>query len=67
MDKLNIAKIAELSDDEILDLSVKKPHHPLGTGFYHDFDLSLLEFESQQEKTDCMCVLRKRLEKIKKP
>lgn len=33
MDKININKIAEMSDDEILDISVKRPCHPLGAGF----------------------------------
>jgi hypothetical protein len=67
MDKLNIEKIAEMSDDEILDVSVKRPHHPLGTGFYREFVLSLQDFENKQEMDDCLCVLKKRLAKIKKP
>lgn len=66
MDKINIRTIAEMCDHETLALFVKKPHHPLGTGFYYDPVFSLRDFENEQEMSDCLCALKNRLAKIGK-
>lgn len=62
MEKLTLEKIAELSDQEVLALSIPRPSDPKQIGFM----FSLSNFESKEEMAKCMFVLTKRLSKIKK-
>lgn len=61
MTKLTIKIVAEMSDEEVYQLSTPRPGHSEQRGFM----LSLQHFENQQEMADCMYVLLQRLQKIK--
>ncbi len=59
--KLNIKRIAEMSDDEVYNLSMTaKPSTPEAKGFR----LSHRRFESEEEMAECMDSLLIRLQKI---
>ena len=62
MEKITLKKIAEMSDEEVLNLSMPRPFHPEQRGFM----LSIKNFENKDEMAGCMYVLIKRLSKIKK-
>jgi hypothetical protein len=62
MHKITLKQIAEMSDDEVYELSMPRPNHPTQRGFM----FSLQHFESKEEMAECMYVLMKRLQKIKK-
>lgn len=59
-DKLNLKRIAEMSDDEVLALSMVQPNHPEA----RCFRLSNRRFESKAEMAECMDLLLTRLQKI---
>ena len=65
MEKLNLKRIAEMSDDEVYSLSMIRPQEPLNRNC-RGFMFSLKTFESTEEMAECMCVLTKRLSKINK-
>jgi len=62
MEKLTLKKIAEMSDEEVYKLSMPRPNHLEQRGFM----LSLKHFEKEQEMAECMYILMRRLQKIKK-
>lgn len=60
MNHLTLAKIAEMTDEEVLKLSMPRPGHPEMRGFM----FSLKQFESPEAMTECMAALIQRLNKI---
>ena len=62
MSKLTLKQIAEMSDDEIYELSMPRPFHPEARGFMFPGQ----EVVNNPEMIECMYVLMKRLGKIKK-
>ncbi|MCX6736518.1 MAG: hypothetical protein NTW73_00265 [Candidatus Parcubacteria bacterium] len=60
MGKITLKKIAEMSDEEVFNLSIPRPLHPEQRGFMLPLQ------DSDEEMAECMCVLIKRLSKIKK-
>ena len=66
MEKITLKKIAEMSDDEVYNLSIPRPNRPLGTGDDRGFLFSLEIFEINEDMAECMYVLMKRLSKIQK-
>lgn len=61
MDKLNLTKIAEMSDDEVYRLSTIRPGGPKDV---RGFMFSPGRFENTEEMATCLCVLMNRLSKI---
>ena len=61
MEKLNLRKVAEMSDSEIYRLSVLRPN---SLKEIRGFMFPLKAFESTEEMSICMYVLSKRLSKI---
>lgn len=62
MEKLNLRKVAEMSDREVYELSVLRPNDSKGI---RGFMFPLKAFENTKEMSLCMCVLSSRLLKIK--
>lgn len=62
MQIITIKKIAEMSDEEIFNLSMPRPGYPEQQGFM----LSLQNFENKEEMAECMSILMSRLIKVQK-
>ncbi len=62
MIKLTLKAVAGMSDDEIYKLSMPRPFHPEARGFMLDPQ----SFGSQQEMSECLAALMKRLGEIQK-
>lgn len=62
MAKLTVERIAEMTDMQVLMLTVPRPDAPGQRGFM----FSLRDFESRKEMAACMAALTMRLQKIEK-
>jgi len=60
MEKINIKKIAEMSDKEIIDLTVLNPSNNPAFMFDHN------QFENDEQMYECLGILKNRLDKITK-
>jgi len=63
MEKLNLRKVAEMSDREVYELSVLRPN---SSKEIRGFMFPLKAFESTEEMALCMSILSSRLLKINK-